>query len=107
MTPPEFAILGDSALAIETRIFGGKVIRARKRNETQSISTSVELEVVTLAIQRAMPSKRQSAKWGIRCFQWPFDRICLSPSADSATRKRLLTICVCLLNALTRLVGLN
>lgn len=107
MTLPGFAILDNSAFIVDTRICGRKVIRAPKENEAQDISISVELATVDLFMQCAMPSEQQSVKWGIRCFKMPFDLLRLSLFADSATGKRLLTVCVCLFNVRTRLVGLK
>lgn len=107
MTTPEFAILGDSAFLVDTCVSGGKIVRRRKTNETDSIPESAQLAAVNLILQRLFPSERQSAEWRIRAFKAPLGCLHLPITSDSSKRKRLLTVCVCLLIARTRLIGLN
>eukprot|EP00171_Calliarthron_tuberculosum_P005428 IDg5428t1 len=106
-TPPGYAILGDSAFASSMRVGGGKIVRARKQNETVDIPESPELAAVDLVLQRVLPSERQSAEWGIRALKGPFERMRLPLSAVSTRRGRLLRVCVHLLNMRTRLIGLS
>lgn len=107
MTPPGFAILGDSAFTNDTRLTKGKVIRGRKTNELQGIPNSIELAAVDTILQRIMPSERQSAEWGVRAIKGPFARLKRPLSPDSLKRERLLRICTHLFNLRTRHVGLN
>lgn len=107
MTPPGFAILGDSAFVCDLRVAHGKVVRARKANEVRDIPTSAALAAVDIIMQRVLPSERQSAEWGIRCLKGPFGRMRLPLSPDSVKRGRLIRTCVHLLNFRTRIIGLN
>ena len=107
MTPPGYAILGDSAFIKDTRVTNGKIIRSRKANETQDIPESAELCAVDMILQRIMPGERQSAEWGIRALKGPFARLKLPLPADASKRSRLVRICCHLLNLRTRVVGLN
>lgn len=106
-TPRGKAILGDSAFVTNTRVTHGKIIRGRKTTETSDIPLSPLLAAVDAILQRAMPSERQSAEWGIRAFKAPFGRLRLPLPADSAVRFRLLQVCVHLYNLRARLIGLN
>ena len=61
MTPPGYAILGDSAFPRVCSGLTGKIVRGRKSNElssTRSCSTSTYLVVVEKILDRAMPSER-------------------------------------------------
>lgn len=107
MTPPGYAILGDSAFSSLMSVSGGKVVRARKSGETREIPISASLAAIDLVLQRVLPSERQSAEWGIRCLKGPFGRLRLPLSAVATRRGRLLRVCVHLLNLRTRVVGLN
>ena len=107
MTPPGYAILGDSAFINDARITKGKIIRSPKANETQNIPESTELYAVDLILQRVMPSERQSAEWGIRALKGPFGRLKVALPADAEKRARIIRICCHLLNFRTRFVGLN
>lgn len=106
-TPNGFAILCDSAFTVDAKSTDGKIVRAKKTNETKELCSSWELSAVELVLQRIYPSERQSAEWGIRALKAPFGRLRLPLSADSKSRCRLLTVCVHLLNLRTRCVGLN
>lgn len=107
MTPPGYAILGDSAFVNNTQTTHGKVIRGRKTNETSDIPESAALAAVDIIMQRVMPSERQSAEWGVRAIKGPFARLKVPLPADSRKRLRLLRICCHLFNFRTRYVGLN
>ena len=107
MTPPGFAILGDSAFVNDTRVNKGKVIRARKSNEIWDIPQSAVLAAVDTILQKVMPSERQSAEWGVRAVKGPFSRLKNPLPADSRRRLRMLTIFCHLFNCRTRLVGHN
>ena len=107
MTPPGYAVLGDSAFVSDTRRTNGKIVRARKTNETSDIPYSATLAAVDVLLQRAMPSERQSAEWGVRAFKGPFARLKIPLSPDSYKRYRLIRICCHLFNFRTRYVGLN
>jgi len=107
MTPPGFAILGDSAFVNNTSTTKGKVLRARKSNEASSIMESAELYAIDIILQRVMPSERQSAEWGVRAIKAPFGRLKTPLPADSSKRLRLLRICCHLFNFRTRTIGLN
>lgn len=65
------------------------------------------MAAVDLALQRVRPSERLAAEWRIGAIKASFEILRLSLSLDSVTQRRLLTICVCLLNARTRFVRLN
>lgn len=56
-TPPGMAILADSAFV--TRTTNGKIVRARKTNETNAIPHSTFLAAVDVILQRIYPSERQ------------------------------------------------
>ena len=107
MTPPDMAILGDSAFVNITKATNGKVLYSRKSNETNDILKSAELAAVDLLLQRAMPSERQSAEWGVRAMKGPFQRLNIPLPADAQKRLRLLRICCHLYNLRARFVGLN
>ena len=107
MTPPGYAILGDSAFVNNTTATNGKVLRGRKSNETREIPESAALAAVDALLQRIMPSERQSAEWGVRALKGPFQRLKTPLPADSVKRLRLLRICCHLFNFRTRYVGLN
>lgn len=65
-TPPGFAILEDTVFQLVTTSNGGKILRARKSNETQDILSYLGLSAIDPIMQRAMRTKRQSAEEGIR-----------------------------------------
>lgn len=105
MTPPGFALLGDSAFV--TWNINGKIVRSRKHTEKGDIPQSTALAAVDCLLQRVMPSERQSAEWGIRALKAPFGILRIPLTADARQRYRLIAVCVRLLNIRTRLVGLN
>lgn len=107
MIPPGFAVLDDSAFVVDPRVSGGKIVRRRKNNEMNSIPEIAQLAAVDLILQRILQSERQSAERGLRTLRAAFGCLRLLLTLDSSKRKRLLAICVCLLNARTRLIGLN
>lgn len=107
MTPPSVAVLGYSAFVVDSRVSGVKIVRAHKTNETKEVFESVKIATIAFIIQRVLTTEQQSTKWKIRALKAQFGAMRLPLSADSAKRKRLFTVCVCLLNGLTRLVGLK
>ena len=107
ITPPGFAILGDSAFVNNTNTTHGKVLRGRKTNETNNTPESAALAAVDVILQRVMPSERQSAEWGVRALKGPFQRLKTPLPADAGKRLRLLRICCHLYNFRVRYVGLN
>eukprot|EP00172_Hildenbrandia_rubra_P003983 Plantae.Rhodophyta-Hildenbrandia_rubra.ctg7260.p1 GENE.Plantae.Rhodophyta-Hildenbrandia_rubra.ctg7260~~Plantae.Rhodophyta-Hildenbrandia_rubra.ctg7260.p1 ORF type:complete len:412 (+),score=29.57 Plantae.Rhodophyta-Hildenbrandia_rubra.ctg7260:277-1512(+) len=106
-TPPGFAILWDSAFANDVRVTKGKVARGRKTNETSDIPEPVALAAVGLVLQKAMPSERQSAEWGIRALKGPFKRLTAPLPACSRKRLKIIQTCCHLLSFRARFVGLN
>ncbi|CDF33017.1 unnamed protein product [Chondrus crispus] len=106
-TPPGYAVLGDSAFVNNLKATNGKVVRGRKSNETNDIPCSLALAAVDTILQRAMPSERQSAEWGVRAIKGPFARLKVPLPADSKKRYRLLRICCHMFNFRTRHVGRN
>ena len=106
-TPAGYAILGDSAFVTDVRCTNGKVLRGRKSNEKKGIPQSAVLAAVDILLQRAMPSERQSAEWGIRAIKGPFSRLKVPLPADSMKRLRLIQTCCHLYNFRVRFVGLN
>lgn len=63
MTPPCFALLGDSAFVNNIQTTKGKVIRRRKSNETNYIPLLAGLTTMHIILQRVLQSEWQSAKW--------------------------------------------
>ena len=106
-TPPGCAILLDSAFSNDITITHGKIVRARKEGETEGIPESAALAATDQLLQRAMPSERQSAEWGVRAVKGPFGRLRVPLSAISSKRLRILQSCCHLYNLRTRYVGLN
>lgn len=106
-TPRGYAILGDSAFIARARVTHGKILRGRKASETHDVPESALLAAVDAVLQRAMPSERQSAEWGVRAVKAPFGRLRLPLSADASIRFRLLQVSMHLYNLRTRKVGLN
>lgn len=47
-TPPSFENFGDNEFVMDTRMCGGKILRALKGNETQGVPQSVEIAAVDL-----------------------------------------------------------
>lgn len=89
------------------RSSGGKVFLARNFNETCDIPTSAALATIYLIMQLGvLPSELQSAKWGFRALKGTFRRFRLPPTAVATLRRRLLCVCVHLLNLRTSVVGL-
>lgn len=109
-TPSGFEVLCDSAFPSYGTSLQGKVVRARKANElgpSSDVSKSFYLSAVDTLFERAMPSERQSAEWGVRAMKCPFKRMTVSLPADVHSRYRILVICAHMFNFRTRFVGLN
>eukprot|EP00172_Hildenbrandia_rubra_P002294 Plantae.Rhodophyta-Hildenbrandia_rubra.ctg30402.p1 GENE.Plantae.Rhodophyta-Hildenbrandia_rubra.ctg30402~~Plantae.Rhodophyta-Hildenbrandia_rubra.ctg30402.p1 ORF type:complete len:262 (+),score=16.55 Plantae.Rhodophyta-Hildenbrandia_rubra.ctg30402:507-1292(+) len=62
LTPPGFAILGDSAFVNDLKVANWKALRGRKCNESDGMPEPAALAAIDLALQKAMPSERQSAE---------------------------------------------
>lgn len=107
MTPPGMAFLGDSAFVVDKCVSGGKVVRVRKSNENLRCMESTEMATVDSVLQCVVPGELQAAERRIRAINAPFRILRLLLSPESVTRRRLLTVCVCLLDARTRLIGPN
>jgi len=111
MTPPGFAVLADSAFPICTSVLNGKIVRARKANELGgahgAVAQSTFIAATEMLLDRAMPSERQSAEWGVRAIKGPFKRVTVPLPADAYTRYRLLVLVTHLYNLRVRCVGLN
>lgn len=109
-TPHGLAILADSAFLRLGGGLEGKIVRARKQNEmgpNSDVPRSSYLGAVDTLRERAMPSERQSAEWGVRAMKGPFKRLTVPLPPDARERKRVISTCVHLYNFRTRLVGLN
>lgn len=107
VTPPGFAILGDSAVVVDVARFWGKKVRGRKNNEVTSIPETVHLAAVNLVLQQLLRRECQSANWVVSTFKAPYGCPRFSLTSDSFKGRRLLSTCACLLNARPRLTGLN
>lgn len=107
LTPPGYAILGDSAFLAYYRVVHGKIIRGRKRSEKRNISQSEELQEVDLVLQIIIPSERQSGEWDVRAIKAPFVWLLLPLPADSEKRNQILTIFVHLFNFQELLIRLK
>ena len=94
MTPPVYAVFGDSAFLNETRTTNRKLVRARKTNETFEIPSSAVLAAGDVIMQHAITSERQSAKWGVRALKGPFERLKTPLLRDSYKRYRPIYIYV-------------
>jgi len=109
-TPKGYCLLGDSAFPRVSGELQGKIIRARKSNEysgQNGVPQNAFLAATEVMLERAMPSERQSAEWGIRSIKGPFKRVTVALPENSYQRKRLLTLVCHLYNYRVRAVGLN
>lgn len=104
-TPPSHVIIGDSAFINNTRSTNGKIICARRTNETSGIPESQELAAIDLILQHIMPTERQSAKWGIRALKGPFKRLKGTLTTDVERRSIIIELSVRLLTYRTRAMG--
>ena len=85
-------------------------MRARKANEHGAAGDTPRSEwlaAVDLLVERAMPSERQAAEWGVRAIKSIFGRLTVPLMADAFLSRRLFKICVHLYNFRVRYVGLN
>lgn len=85
MTRHGYAILGDSAFVVDTRVNGGNIVRSCKSNETHGAVERTELAAVDLVIQRVFPTESLSTEWGQLAVKHPFGCLRLPLSADCAT----------------------
>jgi len=110
MTPRGLAILADSAFPKSTLVHNCKIVRARKVNEMGTaggVGQDAYIAATEMLLDRAMPSERQSAEWGVRAIKGPFKRVTVPLPADAYTRYRLLVLVTHLYNFRVRCVGLN
>lgn len=107
MTPAGYCILVDSAFPRYGGDLRGKLVRARKDNERNDIPAAASLAAVDALIEKAMPSERQSAEWGVRALKGPFKRLSVALPADAYKRYRIIRVCCHLFNLRARFVGLN
>jgi len=110
MPPKGYCLLGNSAFPRVAGELQGKIIRARKSNEfsgRNGVPSNAFLAATEVMLERAMPSERQSAEWGIRSIKGPFKRITVALPNNSYHRKRTLTLVCHLYNYRVRRVGLN
>ena len=75
--------------------------------DTSGVTSSLWLAAVDTLLDKAMPSERQSAEWGVRALKGPFMRLTTTLPGNVYVRGRILRLCVHLYNLRTRLVGLN
>lgn len=103
MSPPGFALLGDSVFI--TCNINGKNLRSRKYTETSDILQSSALAAAKFLMQHVMLRKRQSAEWGVRALEVSFGILCVPLISDASRRYRSIAFCVRLLNLRAKLVG--
>lgn len=87
-------------------VLGGKIVRARKRNETREIPLSTSLVSIELVMKRVLPIERQCAEWGIRCLKGPFGSLIQPLSAAANRFSRRPRVCMHLRNVRRRFVRL-
>lgn len=105
-TPLGFAILADGAFPKSAADLEDKIVRARKANESSPFSCTY-LKAVDILLERAMPSERQAADWGVRSLKGPFGRLTTKLPADVYSRKSSLVLCAHLYNLRVREEGMN
>ena len=109
-TPTGFCVLADSAFPRTSAILEGKIVRGRKANElgeSSGVPKNIWLAAVETLLDRAMPSERQSAEWGVRAIKGPFKRLTTTLPSDALSRGRIILLCCHLYNLRVRKVGLN
>ena len=87
--PSGYAVLADNAFPRGGDFLEGKILRARKSNEMVSNSnvlSSTCLAAVNTLLERALPSERQSAGWGVRALKGSLARLKTVLPADSHAR---------------------
>lgn len=105
-----YAIIGDSTFPQGGGVLGGKLLGARKANEHGARSgapRSMWLSTIDILLQRALPSERQSAEWGVRALKGPFGKLTTTLAAEAEKRKLIIACCAHLYNLRTRKVELN
>lgn len=65
------------------------------------------MEALEILVDRAMPSERQAAEWGVNAAKSPFKGLDTNLPADVYNRKHLFSIICHLYNFRVRYVGLN
>lgn len=112
-----FPKLGDRMTRSARASFGGqtvsddghaiKVVRGRKTNETEGITSNVHISAIDLIVQRVTSYERQTAEWAICIVKAALGILHLALSPSSRKRKRLLSTAVHLRKEHTWRVGLN
>ena len=103
--PRGMAILADSAFVTSMKTTNGKIVRARKTNETSSVPNPTYMAAEDLIPQKVYSSERQSAEWGVRAVKGTFPRLKVQLPTDGIKRLRLIELCCHLYNFRTRYVG--
>jgi len=109
-TPKGYCLLGDSAFPRVAGELQGKIIRARKSNEFRGrngVPHNAFLAATEVMLEKAMPSERQSAEWGIRAVKGPFKRLTVALPENAYHRRRVISLAAHLYNYRVRVVGLN
>ena len=71
------------------------------------MSRSTWLYALEKLIERAIPSERQSAEWGVRAIKGPLRILTTTLTVNSQTRLHNIALCAHLYNYRVRKVGLN
>jgi len=104
---PWVCILGNSAFVNNRSATNGKLLRSRKANKSSDVPEAAALAAVDFVLQRAMPTERQAAEWGVRVMKGPFPRLKTPLPANARERLRLIRICCHLYNFRVRFIGIN
>ena len=99
--PKGFKVLADSAFPRSDRI-----LTSRKKGAVDKIIDNDELEQI-IREHTAVVGVRQAAEWGMRGLQGSFARLTEKLPLDADLRRRIISVCVWLHNAKTRVVGIN
>lgn len=85
-------------------------MRARKADEhgyESGVSKSTCPAAVNTLLERALPSERQSAEWGVQGLKGPFSRLKTTLPANAHALYRILSLCAHIYNFRVRNVGIN
>lgn len=105
LTPPGFAVVGDSAFRGQQRMHG-KLFNVLKDESLRKIPDP-ESRLEQLYLRKLVVRLRQAAEWGMRGIQGPFARLKLPLSIDPHYRYLVLHCIVHLHNFRVAHVGLN
>ena len=109
-TLPGYSVLSGSSSPRTGRDLEGKILRSQEQNElgnSNDIPQIPWLAAVDTMLERAIPSERQSAEWGVRALKCPFKRLTVPLLANVHNRYRRKVTCVHLYSFRVRFVGLN